>query len=157
MVYFCNQLKSWSSFSICFRLYKLDVATSELLKSYPQWFILLSFCVTWNRTLGMVYFQFIVAAVSCNCQSSCSLHMVCGKEQLQNSREAYSDMFCILVASFFVYCSYIYFICKYIQDFVFMYALMGNEPPQLVNTKILPIYCDFLLLFSVFHQFCQFS
>lgn len=59
-------------------------------------------------------------------------------------------MFCILVASFFVYCSYIYFICKYIQDFVFMYALMGNEPPQLVNTKILPIYCDFLLLFAMY-------
>lgn len=77
--------------------------------------------------------------------------MVCGKEGLQNWRKAYFDMFCLLVASFFVYCFYIHFICKYIQNFfVFMPALMGREHLQLTNTKILLIYYDFLLHFAKF-------
>lgn len=151
---FVMSWKSWSSFSLCFQLYKLVVAAFGLLTLYSQWFILLSFCRAWNHTLGMVYIQFIVAAVSCNCHSFYSLHMVCGKEGLQNWRKAYSDMFCLLVASFFFYCFYIHFICKYIQNFfVFMPALMCKEPLQLTN-KILLIYYDFLLLFAVFHQLC---
>lgn len=147
---FVMSWKSWSSFSLCFQLYKLVVAAFGLLTLYSQWFILLSFCRAWNHTLGMVYIQFIVAAVSCNCHSFYSLHMVCGKEGLQNWRKAYSDMFCLLVASFFFLLFLYSFHLQVHSELFCLYACLDGQRTSSANQQ------DFAHLLWFPSAFCSF-